>query len=591
MLGNGENPMKKKSRSVPKTTKVELKKSKPLDHSAQVRIAGEGRDEWGKRYFKFIVRGSNIDIPPFSIESIMHDNGKHLFVALGNAGWNAFTVKARNELLSKLQNRKPRDPTFKIITRLGWASGAYVFPGEIIGTPNTPLETTFSGLDYSMLGKYRIKGSLEDWRKNIAQLCVGNSRLMFALSLSFTGPILRLVAGPKAGGFQIWGEAEAGKTTAAMVAGSVWGCHRSEGRRDRGFIENWNSTHGKVELTALAHNDGLLILDETKRAGKDDKERANVVTSVAFGLAEQTEKERLTNKAPARAWRCFFLSTSNLSLSELARRGGIVIDEAHRGRLVDIPLPRIGHGLYEELHGFSSGAALSNALQHRSVNYFGTAGREFVCKLVDERRKKVKLLRRFIKNRRKRYLQAINTATREGSIAPLKRASDRFATTFAAGCLAVKYQIVPWSEGKLLKAILSCQVDQLLHGEEDEGASSPIEELRAKLVNYLAKNKARFMNLNQKRPIYGRDDLDTVAPGYRIKVGGQRWLYVTANKLKAIVGTGINARVLKRTLADEKLLEKSKDGKFVVQRRIFKRGKGRENHARVHAIKADILAK
>jgi uncharacterized protein (DUF927 family) len=344
-------------------------------------------------------------------------------------------------------------------------------------------------------------------------------------------------------------------------------------------------------VTALAHNDGLLILDETKRAGKDDKERANVVTSVAFGLAEQTEKERLTNKAPASAWRCFFLSTSNLSLSQLGRRGGVIIDEAHRGRLVDIPLPRNGHGLYEELHEFSSGEALSNALQRRSVNYFGTAGREFVRKLVDECRKNKESLQRFIKNQRKRYLRAINDAIRDKSVTPLKRASDRFATTFAAGCLAVKYQIVPWSRQKLLKAILSCQLDQLPYDEDDEGASSPTEELRAKLVDYLDKHKAKFMNLNQKRPMYGRDDLDTVAPGYRIKIGGQRWLYVTANQLKAIVGTGTNARTLKRTLAEEKLLEKSKEGKFVVQRRVFKRGKGRQNYARVHAIKADILAK
>jgi hypothetical protein len=189
--------MTKNSRTLPKSTKIDLRKSKPSDHTAQVRIAGEGRDEWGKRYFKFIVRGSNIDIPPFSIKSIIKNNGRDLFIALGNAGWNAFTVKARNELLSKLQNRKPRDPSFKVVTRLGWASCAYVFPGEIIGTPNTPLETTFGGLDYSMLGKYRTKGSLEDWQKNIAQECIGNSRLMFAVSLAFTGPILRLAARPE----------------------------------------------------------------------------------------------------------------------------------------------------------------------------------------------------------------------------------------------------------------------------------------------------------------------------------------------------------------------------------------------------------
>ena len=168
---------------------------------------------------------------------------------------------------------------------------------------------------------------------------------MFSVSLAFTGPILPLVTGPKAGGFQIWGAPETGKTTAAMVAGSVWGCHRGEGHRERGFAESWNSTSGKVEVTALAHNDALLILDETKRAGKDDRDRAQVVTLVGFGLAEMTEKERLTNQGSARWWRCYFLSTSNFSLGELARRGGVVIDEANRGRMADIPLPNTVHGV------------------------------------------------------------------------------------------------------------------------------------------------------------------------------------------------------------------------------------------------------
>jgi hypothetical protein len=69
------------------------------------------------------------------------------------------------------------------------------------------------------------------------------------------------------------------------VAGSFWGCHASE-RRDQGFAESWHSTAGKVEITALAHNDAFLILDETKRAGHNDKARAETVVSVSFSLAE-----------------------------------------------------------------------------------------------------------------------------------------------------------------------------------------------------------------------------------------------------------------------------------------------------------------
>ena len=225
--------MTKTPRTIAKSTKSEIKKSKTLDHAAQVRILGEGRDEWGRRYFKFSLQGAQTNIPPFSVDKIMNDSGKSLFIALGNAGWIAFTPKTRNALLDRLQDRKPKDPSFRVVTRLGWNSGAYVFPCEIIGEASAPLERSFVDLNSAMLAKYRTRGLLEDWQNNIGQLCIGNSRLMFAVSLAFTGPILRLVSGPKSGGFQIWGDAEAGKTTAAMVAGSVWGCHRSEGRPSR----------------------------------------------------------------------------------------------------------------------------------------------------------------------------------------------------------------------------------------------------------------------------------------------------------------------------------------------------------------------
>jgi putative DNA primase/helicase len=276
---------------------MKRKKTKSTNVVRRVRIIGEGRDERDKRYFKFSVQGRRDSIPPFSVDQIINDP-KELFSRLCHAGWNGFTPKARNELLAKLQARRPENPSFRVVTRVGWNSRAYVFPDEIVGTPRRQLETVFAGLDSAMLAKYRIKGSLKEWQDRVARLAVRNTRLMFAISLAFTGPILRLVDGSKSGGFQIWGDAEAGKTTAAMVAGSVWGCHRAGSRRDKGFLEGWYSTSGKVDVTALAHNDNLLILNETNQAGKDDKERANVVTSVSFALAEQTEKERLTKKHP-----------------------------------------------------------------------------------------------------------------------------------------------------------------------------------------------------------------------------------------------------------------------------------------------------
>ena len=209
----------------------------------------------------------------------------------------------------------------------------------------------------------------------MASFVLGNSRLMFAVALAFTGPILRFVEGVQSGGFQIYGDAETGKSTAAMVAGSVWGCHR-EG--ERGFLESWNTTANKVEVTALAHNDGLFILDETKKAGATNQKKIETVLEVTIRLAEQVEKTRLIGATEDRKWRCYFLSTSNFSLNEMGQKGGREVDNADRGRLVDIPLPKEAHGIFEDLHDFSNGTELSNHLKSKCQAHYGIPIREFL---------------------------------------------------------------------------------------------------------------------------------------------------------------------------------------------------------------------
>jgi hypothetical protein len=121
----------------------------------------------------------------------------------------------------------------------------------------------------------------------------------------------------------------------------------------------------------------------------------------------------------------------------------------------------------------------------------------------------------------------------------------------------------------------------------DTGRPS-IEALRAKLIKYLKDNKKAFMDLSVSQPRYKRDDINAV-PGYQDKVKKQRWFYFTARVLNAIIGTGRGASELKQQLVTEGLLAQGKGGRFVVQRRVFKGGKGNQNSAWVHAVKRDIL--
>jgi putative DNA primase/helicase len=551
-----------------------------------VRIVGEGQDEWGNRYIKFRVAGSKRDIPAFSVKQLVEDPTK-LFAALANAGWNGFTAKTRGGLLKRLERRKPRRPTFKAVSRLGWVSGAYARPDNNIGNPRMRLERAFSNLDRAMLAKYRTRGTLGQWQEKIAAPCTGNSRLMFSMSLAFTGPILRFAKGPKAGGFQIWGAPGTGKTTAAMVAGSIWGCHRGE-RREKGFTESWHSTAGAIEITALAHNDALLILDETKRAGATERARAEVVTSVVFGLAEGLEKRRLTNTDSARSWRCYFLSTSNDSLKKIGAMGNIEVDEAHLGRMSDIPLPANGHGIYEQLNGFTSGEALSNALQRRSRRYYGTPAVEFSHRLIADENDNRSALKKLIDDERNAYRKVLRQRSKADRLNPLNRSSNRYATVFAAGSLASRYRIVRWTREQILDAVIKCELDHLRQPQVSVmDPADATSALRAKLVQFIQDNRENFVDLAKQRPRYGTEELEDVL-GYIAVENGKPRIYLTSDRVRKIIGGGADAKKLKQALATEGVLEKSKEGKFVVQRRIFTGGKGSKNHASIHVMDARI---
>jgi putative DNA primase/helicase len=240
-----------------------------------------------------------------------------------------------------------------------------------------------------------------------------------------------------------------------MVAGSVWGCHRLP---DMGFLETWNTTDNAVELTALGHNDGLLVLDETKKAGRTDAERAGVVIGVTMRLAEQREKRRLTATSAYRSWRGYFLSTSNFSLKEMAVKGDVEIDDAVRGRLVDIPLPKEAHGIYEDLHGMASGSELTDLLKARCLIYYGVPIREFLEKLLPWlQRGRAPKLRNGLQRLRAQYLRELNRQVE--AVKALNRATRRFATVYAAGALAITLGVLDWDRTALGEAIMSCQSD------------------------------------------------------------------------------------------------------------------------------------
>jgi putative DNA primase/helicase len=378
--------------------------------ATEISDIAEGTDEWGRRYFLLGAEGKRIPHLPPILASRLISNRKEVVGELVNAGFNLFTRSAEGAFVEKIQKWGKKQPSFRVATKLGWNGQTYVLPDRIFN-PQKYVYSLLDELNRNTISKYRkSKNTLKDWQEKIGTLCLNNSRLMFSTALAFTGPILRFVDGIRSGGFQIYGDPETGKSTAAMVDGSVWGCHRQV---ELGFLEGWNTTPNAVEVTALAHNDGLLILDETRKAGGNPTKRLEVVLEVTMRLAEQQEKNRLFGATVYRSWRCYFLSTSNFSLDEMAAQGGSQVDDADRGRLVDIPLPKGAHGIYEDLHGFADGSDLTDRFKMRCRIYYGVPIRVFLGKLLIQlRRGKNRCIERWLGKIAPAISQRIETASR-----------------------------------------------------------------------------------------------------------------------------------------------------------------------------------
>ena len=129
------------------------------------------------------------------------------------------------------------------------------------------------------ISNFNTRGTLDDWKINIAKRILGNTILEFCLSCAFAGPLLT-PCDLDGGGFHLLGASSSRKTTALCIAASACG------GGDKGYIQSWRSTDNAVEGIALNHNNCLLCLDEISLA------TSKTVAESAYMLANGQGKAR-----------------------------------------------------------------------------------------------------------------------------------------------------------------------------------------------------------------------------------------------------------------------------------------------------------
>lgn len=333
----------------------------------------------------------------------------------------------RERLLDYLGDRHKGAPFARSTERTGWHEQVYVRPEGTIGKSE---EAIFFQSETLPAKIYQQRGTLDEWRANISDLCRRNSRLVFVVSAAFASILMRWADEPS-GGFHLRGDSSIGKTTALKVAASVFGADD--------YIRTWRATDNALEAVAAQHSDALLVLDEIAQVD------GRIVGDVVYMLANESGKSRAHKAGGLRSvhrWRLLFLSSGETSLAELMREGGRRIKAGQETRLADIPADAgAGRGLFDDLRGWSDSAVFARELSQNAALYCGTAAPAFIGALVPLLAELPARLQR----ERREFGKAFLPSSADGQAV---RVASRFGLVASAGELATELGITGWEKGE-----------------------------------------------------------------------------------------------------------------------------------------------
>jgi putative DNA primase/helicase len=343
----------------------------------------------------------------------------------------------------------------RCVDRVGWYGTVYVLPDTTLGETGEE-RLVLQTLDHKAEG-YRQAGTLDGWRHEIAARCIGNSRLLLAISTAFAAALLALTH-EESGGVHFRGASSEGKTTALLAGATVWG----EPTR----LERWRTTANALEGVALAHNDNLLCLDELKEL--DPREAGGVAYMLANGTGKRRGQPHGGTR-PRLTWRLLFLSTGEMSLEQHIAEVGQRTYAGQEVRLVDVPADAgAGLGLFEDLHSAETGQAFAVQLQTATSSHYGHAGRAFVAALAQDSTGNAA-------QARKLYEGFVAQQVPAGASGQVFRVATRFGLIGAAGELATAAGLTDWPGGVALTAAARCFHDWL----KQRGGLGNADEARA----------------------------------------------------------------------------------------------------------------
>jgi putative DNA primase/helicase len=418
-------------------------------------------------------------------------------------GWGLqIAPKRRNSLLEYLITSRPKQRA-RVTGRTGWHEGesgrVFVLPDRSFGDAGEVWLFDDAGQPTS---SFKQRGTLDDWRREVAARCTGNSRLVFAVSLAFASPLLH-VAEMESGGFHLISNSSNGKTTAMRLAASVCG--------GQDYMQRWRATDNGLEALAMQHCDAPLLLDEL--AQLDPRAAGEVAYMLANG-AGKARAQRAGGMRDTARWRLLFLSAGEIGLAQHMAEAGKQTKAGQEIRIAEIQADAgAGLGVFEEIHGEANGADFARVLDRALRQCYGTAFPAFLDALVRQQGEIADTLREARKAFARRYLS-------EEASGQARRVADRFAMVGAGGELATKMGITGWQGGAAILAAGACFESWLSQrgGEGNQEERAMLAQVRGFLARH---GEGRFTDW--ARPVAKDDHAPRVQnrAGWRRRVEGE----------------------------------------------------------------------
>ena len=476
------------------------------------------------------------------------------------------------------------------VDRTGWhevnGRRVFVLPNQVIGAADERVILQAADRDKAPFAR---TGGLDEWKRDVSMFACANSRLAFAVSLAFAGPLLHL-ADEEGGGFNLRGQSRTGKTTALRLAASVWGAPSA-------FMRSWRATSNGLEGIACQFSDTLLPLDEMGQV--DPKDLGDISYMLANGSGKSRSARDGSARPPAK-WRLLFLSTGEIGLSDKAAEARQTTKAGQEMRLIDLPADAgAGLGVFEEVHGFEGPGKLADELRGACRRAHGAAGVVFL-EMLTERMEREPDFSEDLRAEIDRVAGRVLLAKIEDAGGQVRSVARRFALVAVAGELATKAGITGWPQGEAMRAA------QVMFSAwlKERGTTGASEDERAKrqLAAFLSRHGASRFEVwgEPSESAQVAEDQSSNLPTERIRprdrAGWRRYMklddgrfgfryYMTREAMEeALAGLDFRAAVL--TLANAGMILKDKSGKSAAS--VKPPGLGGEG-VRLYAVPANVI--